>query len=48
MMVERLHAVFEKNANRLGAEEPDRPGLTQSHAQCNVSGHVQHAGDKEG
>lgn len=48
MVVERLHAVFEENAKRLGAEETERPGLTQIHAHCDVGGRVQQAGDEKG
>ena len=48
VVVERLHAVFEENAKRLGAEETERPGLTQIHAHCDVGGRVQQAGDEKG
>lgn len=48
VVVERLHAVFEEDAKRLGAEKPDGPGFTQVHAHCKVSGRMQRAGDEEG
>lgn len=48
VVVERLDAVFEEDAERLGAEETERAGLTPFHAHCEVGGGVQHAGDEEG